>query len=66
VHAYNNLGCVYLKQGEFDKAISCFEKAIEINPTFYIKAGENLRKARVAKNQLSLDQLTTIFKDLHN
>jgi tetratricopeptide (TPR) repeat protein len=64
-HAHNNLGCVYLKQGEFDKAISCFEKAIEMNPAFYIKAGENLRKARAAQSQLSLDDpLTAIFKDL--
>jgi tetratricopeptide (TPR) repeat protein len=64
-HAYNNLGCIYLKQGEFDKAISCFEKAIEINPAFYIKAGENLRKAGAARSQLPLDDpLTAIFKDL--
>jgi tetratricopeptide (TPR) repeat protein len=64
-HAYNNLGCIYLKQGEFDKAISCFERAIEINPTFYVKAGENLRKAREAQNKLPLDDpLTAIFKDL--
>ncbi|MCK4604204.1 MAG: tetratricopeptide repeat protein [Deltaproteobacteria bacterium] len=64
-NAHNNLGCIYLKQGEFDKAISCFEKAIEINPTFYIKAGENLRKAKAAQNQLPLDDpLTAIFKDL--
>ena len=64
-HAYNNLGCIYLKQGEFDKAISCFEKAIEINPTFYVKAGENLRKARAARSRLPLDDpLTAIFKNL--
>jgi tetratricopeptide (TPR) repeat protein len=64
-HAHNNLGCIYLEQGEFDKAISCFEKAIEINPTFYVKAGENLRKARAAWSQLPLDDpLTAIFKDL--
>jgi tetratricopeptide (TPR) repeat protein len=52
--AYNNLGCIYLKQGEYVKAIRCFEKAIELKPTFYTKASENLRKARMAR-ELSFD-----------
>jgi len=45
--AYNNLGCVYLQQGEYERAIRSFEKAIELKPTFYAKANENLRKARM-------------------
>ena len=47
--AYNNLGCVYLQQGERKKAIRSFEKALEIKPTFYDKASQNLKKARAAK-----------------
>lgn len=46
--AYNNLGCVLMKEGRFEKAIKCFEKAIELSPTFYAKANENLKKARMA------------------
>ncbi len=46
--AYNNLGCIYLGEEEFKKAITCFEKAIEINPGFYAGANENLKKARMA------------------
>ena len=46
--AYNNLGCIYLEEGKFEKAITCFEKAIEINPGFYLRASENLKKARIA------------------
>jgi tetratricopeptide (TPR) repeat protein len=47
--AYNNLGCIYLEEGKFEKAITCFEKAIEINPAFYLRASENLKKARIAQ-----------------
>ena len=43
--AYNNLGCIYLNHGMFKEAIRCFEKAIEIDPIFYAKANENLRRA---------------------
>ena len=28
----NNLGIIYAQQGDFDQAIECFKKAIEINP----------------------------------
>ena len=46
--AYNNLGCVYLNEAKFKKAIKCFETAIALNPAFYAKANENLKKARIA------------------
>lgn len=46
--AYNNLGCVYLGQGKYEEAIHSFEKAIQLKPTFYTKARENLRTARMA------------------
>lgn len=45
--AYNNLGCIYLKHGKYEKAERSFEKAIELKPTFYAKASENARKARL-------------------
>ena len=48
--AYNNLGYVYLKEGKRDKAIRSFEKAVESQPTFYIKASDNLNKAKMNKN----------------
>ena len=46
--AYNNLGCIYLSQGKVKEAIYCFKKAIEIDPVFYAKAGENLNRAKNA------------------
>ncbi len=50
--AYNNLGCAYLEQEKYKEATRCFEKAIELRPTFYTKASENLRKAVLASNIL--------------
>ena len=46
--ANNNPGCIYMERDEYGKAVTCFEKAIEINPTFYIKAKDNLEKAKIA------------------
>jgi len=46
--AYNNLGCIYLHEGKFEKAIEYFEKAIETSPSFYTEANKNLKKARMA------------------
>lgn len=48
--AYNNIGVVYLNQGRYADAVHCFKRAIEIEPSFYAKAGENLKKAE-AMNQ---------------
>jgi tetratricopeptide (TPR) repeat protein len=46
--AHNNLGCIYLYQGKHDQAIRSFEQAIDLAPTFYTKASENLKKAKAA------------------
>lgn len=48
--AYNNMGCIYLKAENHAEAIRCFEKAIELDPTYYVKAGENLKLAKKAIN----------------
>ncbi len=44
--AYNNIGYVYLMEGHYEEAIEAFEKAIEINPKYYTRAHENLKRAR--------------------
>ena len=46
--AYNNLGYCYFLQGKYDKAIAAFEKAIDIKPSFYPSANENLKMAKKA------------------
>ena len=61
--AYNNLGCIYLEHGKYKEAIRCFEKAIELKPTFYTKASENLRKARVVRESSFDSNVQTSFDD---
>ncbi|HSF67877.1 MAG TPA: tetratricopeptide repeat protein [Nitrospiraceae bacterium] len=46
--AYNNLGVALLNMGDPKRAAGCFEKAIELNPQFYERAADNLRRARQA------------------
>jgi len=45
-YAYNNMGCIYLEKGNYPEAVRCFEKAIALEPSFYAKASDNLKKAK--------------------
>ena len=45
--AYNNLGCVLLSQGKSQEATRYFEKAIAVDPAFYVKAHDNLKRAKL-------------------
>lgn len=40
--AWNNLGYIYMTQGEWDKAERAFKRALELSPIFYLRAQENL------------------------
>jgi len=51
VSAYNNLGCVYLEKGDYDKAIDYFEEAVNISPLCNTLVLENLKKARLLKER---------------
>jgi tetratricopeptide (TPR) repeat protein len=46
--AYNNLGVLYMGDGRYKEAVEAFERALEIRPGFYVKAYENLEKAKAA------------------
>ncbi len=46
--ANNNLGYVLLTDDQPGKAVQYFEKAIELSPNFYVKAADNLKRARLA------------------
>lgn len=40
--AYNNIGYLYMTQGRFDEAEQALNKALQINPRYYVRAQENL------------------------
>lgn len=44
--AYNDLGYIYMTQGDIDRAHELFEKAIFVSPTYHELANENLRRLR--------------------
>jgi tetratricopeptide (TPR) repeat protein len=50
--AYNNMGCIYLGRGMFEEAVISFEKAIELEPGYYAKAGDNLKKAKALNSRI--------------
>ena len=57
--AYHNLGVIYLSEGKYKKAIESFEKSIELNPVYYVKANENLARARQLLHQTSATRRET-------
>lgn len=46
--ANNNLGYVLLTDNQPAMAVPYFERAIELSPNFYVKAADNLKRARLA------------------
>lgn len=60
--AYNNIGVAFLGKGNFAKASRCFEKALEIEPTFYEKAKENLSVSNRMLHKLPVSQQQTLIR----
>jgi Flp pilus assembly protein TadD len=40
--AYNNVGYIYMVQNQWQKAETAFVKALELSPSYYVKAANNL------------------------
>jgi Flp pilus assembly protein TadD len=40
--AYNNLGYILMTRGDWPQAKKAFKKALQLNPSFYVRAQENL------------------------
>lgn len=40
--AYNNLGYILMTRGDWKQAEKAFKKALQLNPSFYVRAQENL------------------------
>ena len=43
--AYNNIGVYYFMDGLYEDAAKCFQRAVELRPTFYEEAKTNLQRA---------------------
>ncbi len=43
--ACNNIGVHYFVAGQYEDAAKCFQRAIELRPTFYDEAKANLQRA---------------------
>ncbi len=43
--AYNNIGVYYFMDGQYEEAAKCFQRALELRPTFYEEARTNLQRA---------------------
>ena len=48
--AYNNLGCVYFAEGDYEMAVKSFEEALRVSPEPYGRARDNLEKCRKTMN----------------
>ena len=57
--AYNNLGVIYLVEKKYEAAVSSFEKAIQLNPSYFAKANENLKLAKKALSEATQVSATT-------
>jgi len=53
--AYNNIGVHYFLAGQYEEAAKCFQRAIELRPTFYGEAKSNLQKALEKLHQVQKD-----------
>lgn len=43
--AYNNIGVHYFLEGRYEDAAKCFQRALDLRPTFYPEAKANLQRA---------------------
>jgi len=43
--AYNNIGVHYYLEGRYEESAKCFQKALDLRPTFYEEAKINLQRA---------------------
>lgn len=48
--AWNNLGYIFMTNGQFDKAEKAFQQALEENTRYYVRARENLDQLRLLRD----------------
>jgi tetratricopeptide (TPR) repeat protein len=55
--AYNNIGVHYFMEGQYEEAAKCFQRALELRPTFYQEARVNLNRALERLRQAKQDAI---------
>lgn len=55
--AYNNIGVHYYLDGRYEDAAKCFQKALDLRPTFYEEAKVNLQRALEKLQQTRKDAI---------
>jgi tetratricopeptide (TPR) repeat protein len=53
--AYNNIGVFFFMDGQYEEAAKCFQRAMELRPTFYQEAKTNLQRALEKMQQTRQD-----------
>ena len=56
--AYNNIGYLQMKDKQYNNALAALEKAIEANPSYYMRAQKNLDKVKAALKKADGKQAT--------
>lgn len=49
--AFNNVGYIAMLKGDYAKAVDYFEQALQSSPTYYLRAAQNLDRARLLMSQ---------------
>ena len=55
--AYNNIGVHYFLEGRYEDAAKCFQRALDLRPTYYHEAKVNLQRALEKLQQRNKDAI---------
>jgi len=54
--AYNNIGYLQMKDKQYNNALAALEKAIDANPSYYVRAQKNIEKVKAALKKANSQQ----------
>jgi tetratricopeptide (TPR) repeat protein len=60
--AYNNIGYLQMKDKQYDNALTALEKAIEANPSYYVRAQKNIDKVKAELKKVKSQQTPDVLE----